>query len=154
MRGTGNTTQLLYLPFVTVDEVVETAEMQMPLQASGGNEDLKCYIFRIFVSLPRWNRSGFWKEQTLSVRISNSLIMSQFIDESAEDGDSRNPIAPPVTSLEGAMVISLAGTKCYIWNAEWKWERETLKWKWGSDTLEWEIGRETEKHSQMLNSWM
>jgi hypothetical protein len=52
-----------------------------------------------------------------------------------------------VTSLEGAMVISLAGTKCYIWNAEWKWERETLKWKWGSDTLEWEIGRETEKHS-------
>jgi hypothetical protein len=33
--------------------------------------------------------------------IGNSLIMSQFIDESVEDGDLRNPIAPPMTSLKG-----------------------------------------------------
>ena len=37
--------------------------------------------------------------------------MIQFIDKSVEDWGFAKPIAPPVTSLEEAMVISLAGTK-------------------------------------------
>jgi hypothetical protein len=126
VRGTGNTTQLLYLPFVTVDEVVETAEMQMPLQASGGNENLKCYIFRIFVSLPRWNRSGLRKElDSLCENQQLSDNDSVHSDESVEDGDSRNPIAPPTTSLEGAMVIYSAGTLKAIFNTESEIQRET-----------------------------
>ena len=51
--------------------------------------------------------------------IGNSLIMSQFIDESVEEGDLWNPIAPPMTSLKWQRWFL-----CRYWRHARNWEYE------------------------------
>ena len=104
---------------VTVEK--DTSQYQEPSQASGGNMDFPLNYKSMSPSLggtyPGAERfqSTFQVDQQLFGSISEEIQLSNLIEtiDLMEDGDLRNPIAPPMTSSTGAMVIFNAGTASY-----------------------------------------
>ena len=95
-------------------EFVDDPKDQMPSQAS--ERDLRSLLtLRLESSFPEGTsldpvRVDLTVHESSDETIDQKLTDHESSSETVEDWDLRTPIAPPMTSLEGANVIFLAGT--------------------------------------------
>ncbi|KAK1389145.1 hypothetical protein POM88_017323 [Heracleum sosnowskyi] len=107
--------------FETVPTIVT---VEVPSQASEGKFDSSPPIIESFSPLPEGTSLAPLRDFSLAVFTGESerqpgesvseaiqYTMSNILTDSTRDRDLRTPIAPPLTSLEGARVISIAGTQ-------------------------------------------
>ncbi|KAK1364988.1 hypothetical protein POM88_040549 [Heracleum sosnowskyi] len=106
-------------------ETVSTiVTVEVPSQASEGKSDSLPPIIESFSPLPEGTSLAPLRDFSLAVFTGESerqpgesvseaiqYTMSNILTDTIRDRDLRTPIAPPMTSLEGARVISIAGTQ-------------------------------------------
>ncbi|KAK1387455.1 hypothetical protein POM88_015633 [Heracleum sosnowskyi] len=106
-------------------EIVSTiVTVEVPSQALEGKSDSQPSLIESFSPLPEGTSLAPLRDFSLAVYTGESesqpcesvteaiqFTMSNILTDSTRDWDLRTPIAPPLTSLEGARVISFAGTE-------------------------------------------